>query len=124
MMPQNPTSQDVVERVLWVARQLVWCDSAALFLFSSGRLTPVVMRTPHRSELLSMTELGHQESLLVRAAESGQATLLSEEERERTRVFYDEDTALAVPIQERGVLYLGRRGDGDSGWRSRAESVA
>lgn len=113
MMPQNPTSQDVVERVLWVARQLVWCDSAALFLFSSGRLTPVVMRTPHRSELLSMTELGHQESLLVRAAESGQATLLSEEERERTRVFYDEDTALAVPIQERGVLYLGRRGDGD-----------
>lgn len=73
----------------------------------------MVLRTPHRSELLSMTELGHQESLLVRAAESGRATLLSEEDRERTRVFYDEDTALAVPIQERGVLYLGRRGDGD-----------
>ena len=113
MMPQNPTSQDIAERVLWVARQLVWCDSAALFLVSSGRLTPVVMRTPHRSELLSMIDLGHQESVLVRAFESGRAATLNQEDRGRIRIFYDENCALAVPIQDCGVLYLGRRGESD-----------
>lgn len=110
MMPQDPSTRDVLDRVLWIARQITWSDSSAIFLLEShGKLQAEVFRSVHRAELVRDSSLGIPEPLLHRALDSQESCFFGAEDHSEYRIFYDEDTAIAVPIQEMGVLYLGRR---------------
>ena len=111
MMPQQPSQDDVLQRVLWLARQVAWCDSAAIFLHSFGKLRAEVFRSPYRAELNRDSGLGIQEPLVVRALRTGEVCRFGSEDECRYRIFQDESNAVAIPIHERGVLYLGRRGE-------------
>lgn len=108
MMPADPTESDVLHRILWILRELVWSDSAVLFRNESGRLVPDVFKSP-QEELLRNSTLGVQEPLLSRAAESSELCYISAEELEAPRFFTEEPAALACPIPKYGVLYTGRR---------------
>lgn len=111
MMPQNPTTTDVVDRVLWLARQFAWSDSSAIFLLQDGKLSAEAFRSPYTNELLRDSKLGIQEPLLHRTLRTLSVCRFEECDNAEYRVFYEEKNALAVPIHDVGVLYLGRRSE-------------
>lgn len=113
MMPHNPTLKDVLQRILWLARQIAWSDSAVIFLEEQGKMIAEEFRSIHRETLLGGGKLGIQESLVNRALKTLKPCLLNEEDRRGSRVFTDENVALAIPIHNYGVLYLGRRSEED-----------
>jgi signal transduction histidine kinase len=109
MMPHNPSVKDVLQRVLWLARQIDWADSAAIFLAEAEKLKAVVFRSPYHQRLTRDSPLGIQEPLVLRALHEGNPVKLSEEDRQDSHVFTEETSAIAIPIQNYGVLYMGRR---------------
>lgn len=111
MMPQNPTVRDVLQRVLWLARQIAWADSAVIFLESLGKVKAEVFRSPYRHLLTRDSKLGIQEPLVLRALSEQTVTSLTSEDATPHRIFQDETTAVAIPIHDHGILYLGRRSD-------------
>lgn len=111
MMPRNPTTADVVQRVLWLARQLVWGDSVVLFLLQSGKLTAEAIRSPYRPELLRDSKLGIQEPVVNRALRTQTVCRFEDCDRAEYRIFFEENNALALPVHDLGVLYLGRRSE-------------
>jgi nitrogen-specific signal transduction histidine kinase len=123
MMPHHPSVRDVLQRVLWLARQLDWSDSAAVFELENGKLVANVFRSPHHNVLSSASAsgLGAQEPLVARALAEG---VPQRREREVGTLFTDESTALAIPIQDYAVLYLGRRSDEPFSERTETDLVA
>jgi two-component system, NtrC family, sensor kinase len=111
MMPQNPSVRDVLQRVLWLARQFDWSDSAVVFLKKDGKLLPETYRTPYHDRLVQVAGLGAREPLVSRALDERRAVKLTESERLASQSFSEEHQAIAVPIHDYGVLYLGRRAD-------------
>lgn len=109
MMPKAPNAAEVAQRVLWLARQLVWCDSAVLFLSQAGKLRAEAIRSPYRSELLRDSGLGIREPIVHRALHSQSVCSFEDSDRAEYRIFIEEANALALPLHDLGVLYLGRR---------------
>ncbi|MFA5504796.1 MAG: ATP-binding protein [Vulcanimicrobiota bacterium] len=109
MMPDNPTVKDVSERVLWLARQIDWCDSAAIFLLQGSKLVAEVVRSPYQASIWQASSggLGIQEPFLVRALKERRVVRL--EEDGSAQLFAEERAGIAIPIHDSGVLYLGRR---------------
>ena len=112
MMPHSPSVKDVLQRVLWLARQLDWSDSAVIFLCNKqGKLCPEVFRTPYRDRLIRASGLGVREPAVLRALEERRAVKPTDQEREASQNFAEENQAVAVPIHDYGVLYMGRRSE-------------
>lgn len=126
MMPHHPSVWDVLQRVLWLARQLDWSDSAALFEVENGKLVTDVFRSPHHAALraVSSSGIGAQEPLLTRALVEGAPQRLTTADKEARVLFTDEESAIAVPIQDYAVLYLGRRLDQPFSERTETDLVA
>lgn len=124
MMPHHPSVRDVLQRVLWLARQLTWSDSAAIFELENGKLVSDVFRSPHHAALTSVSSsgIGAQEPLLLRALSERTPQRLAG--KDSSVLFPDEQTAIAVPIAEHAVLYLGRRTDEPFPERTETDLVA
>lgn len=126
MMPHHPSVRDVLQRVLWLARQLDWSDSAAVFELENGKLVANVFRSPHHAALtaVSSSGIGAQEPVLTRALVEGAPQRLTAVDQESGVLFPDEAAAIAVPIHDYAVLYLGRRSDEPFSERTETDLVA
>ncbi len=126
MMPHHPSVRDVLQRVLWLARQLDWSDSAAVFELENGKLVTDVFRSPHHAALtaVSSSGVGAREPLLTRALLEGVPQRLTAEDKGAGVLFADEEAAIAVPIHDYAVLYLGRRADQPFSERTETDLVA
>ncbi|MFN8613005.1 MAG: ATP-binding protein [Vulcanimicrobiota bacterium] len=82
-------------------------QSVVVFLRQGEELVPVQPYTPHQERLRDRALLALEEPMLSEALRSGQPQLRPLGEAER-RVFRDEPHALAFPLGQLGVLYLGR----------------
>jgi len=109
MMPHNPSTREVAQRILWLARQLAWCDSAVMFCEEQGKLFPTVIRSIHETDLLQDRPLGIPEPVVNYCWDNQVVATLADCPQTGLRIFTDEQVALALPIKNYGVLYLGRR---------------
>ncbi len=78
------------------------CQTVALFLADRGQLVPVAARTPFRQRLT----LDLPEPIVLEAYQRGQP--LHRVQLSGERLFPDEAPAIALPLGEVGVLYMGR----------------
>ena len=108
MMPQDASVKDVLERILWLSRELVECDSAAILRQERLRFVPDAFRGPY-SEELRRSQTGILEATVARAHESGELCFL--QKPDNSRFFSEEPRSMACPIKSFGVFYLGRRED-------------
>lgn len=102
MMPRDPTEQDVLERALWIARELVVCDSAVLLEHEGGRFVPHTFRSPE-AERLKTAKLGITEPVVSDAFCGGDLVCAEE------NLFFTDEIGMACPIKGFGVFYMGRR---------------
>lgn len=109
MLPHNPSVRDVCDRIVWLARELAWSDSAAVFLTVDGKLTTEVHRSPYHEALSRDSALGIQEPLIVRCLKEAAPCRLSPSDQQGHRIFAEDRWAVAIPIHDYGVVYLGRR---------------
>ena len=105
MMPSDPTEKDVLDRILWLVRELIPSETVVIFFHQNGRLVPLLFRGPYSEELRN-AKLGINEPLVSRAFESGeiQVSKLAAEKH----FFHSESVGLACPIKGFGALYVGR----------------
>ncbi|MCE7873754.1 hypothetical protein DYH09_25735 [bacterium CPR1] len=88
--------------ILEIALSQQPCQTVALFLADRGQLVPVAARTPFRQRL----SLDLPEPIVQEAYQRGQP--LHRVQLEGERLFPDETPAIALPLGEVGVLYMGR----------------
>ncbi|MEW6278050.1 MAG: HAMP domain-containing sensor histidine kinase, partial [Candidatus Eremiobacterota bacterium] len=82
--------------------------SAVVFFRQDGHLVPVAYRTPCQARLLDAHLLRLKEPIVTMALEQGSAVCLTQvPPGPEPRIFDQETAALAVPLDEEGVLYLG-----------------
>jgi C4-dicarboxylate-specific signal transduction histidine kinase len=103
-----PTLKSVALAVLEQVRTRVPSNSVALFLDSNGSLKIVASISPDQDRVDSATMMGFRESLVERAWQRGRIETLEEEDsRDQLRIFIQDVSAVAAPIANRGVIYVG-----------------
>lgn len=108
-LTHQPTVERVLEEVMWLARRLTSCDSVVLFLHKDDEWSVwKESKTSHKEALSKAISEGHMEPLVARALRTNRADFLRQEDDEEGRIFEDETTAVAVPMHNSGVIYLGR----------------
>lgn len=105
-----PSLKSVALAVLEQVRTRVPSNSVALFLESNGGLRIVASITPDQDRVESMPIMGFRETLVERAFQRGRIEKLEEEERrDGQRIFTSDVSAVAAPISNRGVIYVGNQ---------------
>lgn len=110
MMPRYPKQKDVLRRVLWLAKELAWSDSIAIYIFDNGKLEAKAFQSPYLDKLRKDSVLGTQDAFIYQAFRTKSLSEIRNEDFQGFRVFSKENHALAIPIHDSGVLYLGRQG--------------
>lgn len=93
----------VLNVIVSTAVQLVHCQSAAVFLPEQEHLFPVRFRSPFSAALKEEPLLKVGEPIVAECWRTGAVTVGSGQ-----RLFPGEVTAVALPLQREGVLYIGR----------------
>lgn len=95
--------KETMDSLVEVCYRLTYARTIVLFLAAQGRLAPAA----HRSPYPELDEDGSREPVVRRAWESGQLQRGGSEPTEE-RLFPVERSALALPLGDLGVLYLGQ----------------
>lgn len=104
----SPTLKSVALAVLEQVRTRVPSNSVALFLESNGGLRIVASISADQDRVDSMSIMGFRETLVERAWQRGRIeTLEAHELRDPSRIFRSDLSAVAAPISNRGVIYVG-----------------
>ena len=108
-LTRQPTEQKVLEQTLWLARRLTSSDSVVIFLMDDDSWSYWEgSKTEHQEAVLSALSAGRVEPVINRALRTKRAEFLIPEDDEENRVFVEEASALAIPMHDSGVIYLGR----------------
>jgi len=106
----SPSLKSIALAVLEQVRTRVPCTSVALYLQTNSSLRIVAAITPHQDRIQSIPILGLSEALVERAWQRGKVqTLDSEEALDPLRVFTSDVSAIAAPISDQGVIYVGNQ---------------
>ncbi len=103
--------EPALELVLRAVSQSLPFRSAAIFLPREGELSPARFLSPDAERLRDARLLGLREPLVDKVWAMRRPWLLSEELGRSPRLFEAERCALALPLREAGVLYVGRERD-------------
>jgi C4-dicarboxylate-specific signal transduction histidine kinase len=104
----SPSLKSVALAVLEQVRTRVPSNSVALFLESGGSLKIVASITPNQDRVESVPIMGFRETLVERAWQRGRIESMDlEERRDPQRIFTSDVSAVAAPISNRGVIYVG-----------------
>lgn len=107
---QSPSLKMVALAVLEQVRTRVPCSSVALFLESENKLRVVASLTTDQDRVDSIHILGLRESLVERTWQRGRIESLNEEDRnDSQRIFRSDLAAVAAPVSNRGVIYVGNQ---------------
>ncbi|MEW6277359.1 MAG: ATP-binding protein [Candidatus Eremiobacterota bacterium] len=108
MTATNRTVWDAAERLVDVAAPRLGCSTLAVFLERGGHLEPAAVRSREAERLADPELLGLEEPLVRRVWETGRASRLTREQQAcPDRLFPHDETALAYPLSDAGVLYVG-----------------
>lgn len=98
----------VYSLVLAAVRQNVACDTVALFQFDAqGRWSSPAHHSRQDLQGLALTDVS--ESIVEEAWKNRQIVSFSADHHQSARLFPEELEAVALPLEEEGVLYVGRR---------------
>ncbi len=104
----SPSLKSVALAVLEQVRTRVPSNSVALFLESNGSLKIVASITSNQDRVESVPIMGFRETLVERAFQRGRIESMEEQERrDPQRIFTSDVSAVAAPISNRGVIYVG-----------------
>lgn len=103
MMPEDASPRDVVERLSWLVREAVPCDSAVIFRALENRFEGTVVRASNAEELSRW----ERSPLLTETWTAGQ--FVERKVPPNARFSKLESAVLLVPIRNYGILYLGRK---------------
>lgn len=107
-LTELPGLEPALDLVLQTVAQSVSFRSAAVFLLAAGRLVPARFHSPERTRLEGAGLSGLGEPLVDHVRATGRPWLLTRELGAGPRLFESELCALALPLSEAGVLYVGR----------------
>lgn len=111
-LARSPDIASTLDLILRTAARVVPYRSVAIFLAENRELTPVRYATPHPEKLEAAALLRTREPLVDECW--GQRAIMQSTPhlRRHQRLFEGENSAVALPLQNEGVLYLGREGEG------------
>ncbi len=107
----NPELREVLEKATQMVGKVADCESIVFFTAEEDRLLPLYWHSPHGERLESSSLMGLGEPLAERAWRSKEIALLDPDRRGEERLLVGESTAVALPLRDVGVLYLGKRED-------------
>ncbi len=109
--PSEPHLEKVTYSLLGMLRNTIPCTSAALLVNSQRRgWVPLGAYSPHLERLNSAALLNLTEPVVEQAWQNA-APVQQSGPGDLNRIFLGEQTALAIPLRNRGVLYLGNEQD-------------
>ncbi|MEW6281710.1 MAG: ATP-binding protein [Candidatus Eremiobacterota bacterium] len=95
---------DTVQATLEALARTVRCQSTAVFLAQEDRLVAVGCRSPHSERLRA----GCAEPVVQQAWAERRIVVRHRAPDGESRVFHDEATCAGIPLEDVGVLYIGR----------------
>ncbi|MGE0490867.1 MAG: sensor histidine kinase [Vulcanimicrobiota bacterium] len=104
----TPDLEHTVRASLEVFRRLVEVDSLVLFFPREGRLLPARWLSNSAERLESAELLDLAEPVVERAWQQQKLVLTSRQDLDRPRLLEAERMAVALPLKQLGVLYLGK----------------
>ena len=107
-LAKKSTEKEVVEEILWLAKQVSNNDSTVIFLEKDGRFLPKKFKTPDAAGMQSGVASSIVEPVVKRAFSTRRAAVLTEEDHLKGRLFARENQAVAVPMHNLGAIYIGR----------------
>lgn len=107
-LAKKSTEKEVLEEILWLAKQVANADSTVIFLERNGRLLPGKFKTPDAAGMQSGVASEIVEPTVKRAFSTRRAAVNTEEDRMKARLFARENQAVTVPMHNLGAIYLGR----------------
>lgn len=108
-LARGPSFQATQKAVVDTLRQLVVADSVVLFLHRrAGPLEPSLWHSPRHFDLEQAALTGLREPLVELCWERAQLVQRQGPGELSSELFPHEDQALALPVHEVGVIYLGR----------------
>ncbi|MEW6277114.1 MAG: ATP-binding protein [Candidatus Eremiobacterota bacterium] len=102
----SSTAAECVQAVADRVERLMECHSVALFLERDGLLQPARVHSPYEPQISHAALTGLQEELVVRAWKEARPQV--RDEPAGGALFPSEGCAVALPLSEFGVLYVGR----------------
>jgi len=112
-LARSPDLAGTLETLLNALSRIVRCQSVVFFLRqqeAGDELVPARWRTPHAARLGPLLKL--QEPAVLRCWQERQPVRAGADPAE-TRIFADEPCAVALPLGDEGVLYVGRATQGE-----------
>ncbi len=101
-LARNPDQLQILDRVLQMARLTSGCQSVVMF--AAPNLAPIRFHSPHAQRLQGAEILHQQEPIVERAWRTQQPVPYTSG---KNRLMEGETTAIAFPLENLGVLYLG-----------------
>jgi len=109
-LARSPDIASTLDLILRTAARVIPYRTVAIFLAENRELTPVRYATPQPDKLEAATLLKIRDPLIDECW-GQRAVLLSTPHLRRGNRLFDEDSAVALPLQNEGVLYVGREGE-------------
>jgi len=106
-LARGPNLFDVLERVLETAQRWSDCQSAVMFAPEGTRLTPQCYLSPQSQRLAAADAFSWNEPLVEEAWTRSTAVNLREDHDSSHRLMQGESMAVAFPLENLGVIYLG-----------------
>lgn len=103
----SESTAEVVQVALETLRRFFRCRSAAIFLETEGELAVAGSLGPVQEQLSSLALTKLQEPLVEEARQLRAPRLSTPDHRRGSRIFLGEESAMAAPLEELGVVYVG-----------------
>ena len=107
----RPALDKVAKAVIDRVRRKLPCQTVALFWKTDTGLRTLAAASPYHERLQASSLLRAQEPVVLRCLKLQKPERMIDHDRHAERIFPEEMSTLAVPMQDKGALYLGHPRD-------------